>query len=182
MHTRRDMVMLVALLAVGLGLGLAGCDKTSQEPQADAGAEGGAGALVNSTCPIMTANDVPADTKFTRTFDGMAVGFCCGGCPAKWDALSDEEKHAKLAAAVGCTGDGCDCALCAAGEAAEAVQCTGEEGCQRAHCAAAEAGDAVEAVQCTGEEGCQCSHCAPAEVEAVQCTGEADCQCPHCAS
>jgi hypothetical protein len=40
---------------------------------------------------------VPA--KLTRTFDGEKIAFCCGGCPSRWDALSEEQKTAKLKAA-----------------------------------------------------------------------------------
>ena len=180
MRTRRNMLMFLALFAVaGLAMGLAGCPKE----EAKEGDAGGSAAIVNTRCPMMPARSVPADTELTRTFQGKTVGFCCAGCPAEWDALSDEEKEAKLAAVCGCgdgeaaqcTGEeGCQCPTCTATAAA---QCTGEEGCQCAACTAA------AAIQCTGEEGCQCAHCAAeAEVEAVQCTGEADCACPHCAS
>lgn len=59
------------------------------------------GAVVNDHCPIMGTkldkDKVPE--KLTRTFKGKTVGFCCGGCPAKWDKLSDEEKQKKLDAA-----------------------------------------------------------------------------------
>jgi len=60
------------------------------------------GKVVNARCPIMGGkldqDKVPA--TLTRTFNGQKVGFCCGGCPAKWDKLSDEEKAAKLKAAM----------------------------------------------------------------------------------
>lgn len=59
------------------------------------------GAVVNDRCPIMGTeldkDDVPG--KLTRTFKGKTVGFCCAGCPAKWDKLSDEQKQKKLDAA-----------------------------------------------------------------------------------
>ena len=151
------------------GLVLAGCDKGA--PEADAG-KTGAASVVNSKCPMMAGRAVSADTKFTRTFQGMTVGFCCAGCPAKWDALSDEEKTAKLAGASRCSGEAdCSCPLCGA---AETVQCTGQDDCQCPQCAEA------EVVQCTRQDDCQCPHCAPAET--VQCTRQPDCQCSHCAS
>jgi hypothetical protein len=53
----------------------------------------------NSVCPIM-GGKIDADKvspELTRTFEGKTVAFCCGGCPAKWDQLSDEQKRAKLA-------------------------------------------------------------------------------------
>jgi hypothetical protein len=57
--------------------------------------------VVNVTCPIkgnaIDPEKVPAG--LTRQFKGETVGFCCPGCPAAWDKLSDAEKEAKLAAA-----------------------------------------------------------------------------------
>jgi hypothetical protein len=57
--------------------------------------------VVNTHCPIMGTKldpeKVPAN--LTREFEGKKVGFCCGGCPAAWDALSEQEKQAKLNAA-----------------------------------------------------------------------------------
>jgi hypothetical protein len=54
--------------------------------------------FVNTRCPIMGTpidlNTVPA--SLTREFKGQKVAFCCGGCPAQWDKLSDKEKEAKL--------------------------------------------------------------------------------------
>jgi hypothetical protein len=56
--------------------------------------------VVNTICPIeggaVDPNKVP--DSLTREFKGQKVGFCCAGCPAKWDALSDAEKEAKLKA------------------------------------------------------------------------------------
>jgi len=58
--------------------------------------------VVNTKCPIMGGKVDPdkVPDKLTRVFKGRKVGFCCGGCPKKWDALSDEEKETKLAAAL----------------------------------------------------------------------------------
>ena len=62
-----------------------------------------AGATVNRLCPINGApfnpNDVP--DVLVRYYKGMKVGFCCGGHPEMWDKLSDAEKDAKLAVAMG---------------------------------------------------------------------------------
>ena len=64
-------------------------------------AMGPAAAIANARCPIMgskiDASKVPA--KLTRMYKGSKVAFCCGGCPAAWDALTDAEKQAKLKAA-----------------------------------------------------------------------------------
>ena len=65
--------------------------------QADAEQSG----VVNTRCPIMGTKLDPAKVpaELTRQFEGKLVGFCCGGCPAAWDDLSDQEKKAKLAEA-----------------------------------------------------------------------------------
>jgi hypothetical protein len=57
-----------------------------------------AGKPVNTACPIMDGKVDPDNTpaKLTRTFQGKTIGFCCAGCPPKWDKLSDEEKAEKL--------------------------------------------------------------------------------------
>ena len=59
------------------------------------------GKVCNVRCPMMgTSLDpdkVPAE--LTRLHRGQKVGFCCAGCPAAWDKLSEEEKDAKLKAA-----------------------------------------------------------------------------------
>lgn len=55
--------------------------------------------LVNERCPIMGAKIDRKKVKLnamSRTFKGKMIGFCCAGCPAAWDALSDKEKEAKL--------------------------------------------------------------------------------------
>ena len=51
--------------------------------------------VVNTICPIM-GHEV-TDDGGRAEFDGKTVGFCCPGCIDKWEALSDEEKTAKLA-------------------------------------------------------------------------------------
>ncbi len=58
--------------------------------------------VVNATCPMMGSKIDPAKVTepLTRSFDGKQVGFCCGGCPAKWDALSDADRQAKLKTAM----------------------------------------------------------------------------------
>jgi len=62
-----------------------------------------AGAIVNARCPIMGNAIDPANVppELIRMFRGQKVGFCCAGCPPEWDRLSEEEKEAKLKAAMG---------------------------------------------------------------------------------
>ncbi|MCG3181437.1 MAG: hypothetical protein BIFFINMI_03831 [Phycisphaerae bacterium] len=53
----------------------------------------------NARCPMM-GGSVHASAG-TRQFEGKTVGFCCPGCPAKWDQLTDAQKKAKLTASAG---------------------------------------------------------------------------------
>ena len=57
---------------------------------------------VNARCPIMGNKIDPSNVpeNLTREWNGKTVGFCCAACPPKWDKLSDEEKQAKLDAAM----------------------------------------------------------------------------------
>jgi len=98
----------LALIAVAAAPALAGCCGGCPTMGPKAGADGPTTApaddvkVVNARCPIMgtklNRDKVPA--SLTRTFQGQKVGFCCGGCPGKWDSLSDEQKAAKLKAAM----------------------------------------------------------------------------------
>lgn len=54
--------------------------------------------MVNQRCPVM-GHPVDADSvspENTRLYQGKRVGFCCAVCPAKWDEMSDEQKHRAL--------------------------------------------------------------------------------------
>jgi ribosomal protein S20 len=103
----------------GVGFCCAGCpsawDKLSDEKKAeklaDATPESSAKSddaddkqeFANARCPIMGSKIDPDNVpdRLTRTFEGKKVAFCCGGCPAAWDKLSDEQKAAKLKTASG---------------------------------------------------------------------------------
>ncbi len=54
--------------------------------------------IVNARCPIMGSkldpSKVPAN--LTRVYKGKKIGFCCMGCPAKWDKLSNTQRKEKL--------------------------------------------------------------------------------------
>lgn len=54
-------------------------------------------APVNKVCP-MTGDVVNA--FHTRDFKGQTVGFCDGDCALRWDGLKEEERMAKLVAAI----------------------------------------------------------------------------------
>lgn len=58
------------------------------------------GKIVNVRCPIMGSKVNPdkISSKLIREFEGQKVGFCCGGCPAAWDKLSDAARDEKLRA------------------------------------------------------------------------------------
>jgi hypothetical protein len=54
--------------------------------------------FVNDRCPILGSpidpDKVPAN--LIRDYKGQKVAFCCAGCPAEWDKLTDAQKQAKL--------------------------------------------------------------------------------------
>jgi len=57
--------------------------------------------FVNNLCPIMGSPINPATVtkNLIRDYKGQKVAFCCAGCPATWDKLTDAQKQVKLAAA-----------------------------------------------------------------------------------
>ncbi|MBT3199316.1 MAG: hypothetical protein HN350_05320 [Phycisphaerales bacterium] len=101
------VTLLSLVLAAGLAVGLVGCDK-GQDSGGGAGAgDGGGGAAkpsttvatVNNKCPLMGSlfNNAKVAPDLVREFEGKKIGFCCAGCPEKWDKLSDADKVEKLA-------------------------------------------------------------------------------------
>lgn len=52
----------------------------------------------NLRCPVMGSPIQPdnVDENLTREYNGRRVAFCCPGCPAQWDNLTDNQKQAKL--------------------------------------------------------------------------------------
>ena len=56
------------------------------------------GTYANAKCPMMGGKIIPTKVtpQLTRNFKGKKVAFCCAGCLAPWDKLSDEQKQAKL--------------------------------------------------------------------------------------
>jgi hypothetical protein len=55
--------------------------------------------FANVRCPLMGApiNPDKVAKNLIRDYKGQKVAFCCGGCPAAWDKLTNAEKDAKLA-------------------------------------------------------------------------------------
>jgi hypothetical protein len=85
--------MALAVGAVALARS-AGCERPKPEAKAPATPV----VFANDHCPIMGTPIDPAKVPegLTREFKGQKVAFCCAGCPAAWDKLSDAEKEAKL--------------------------------------------------------------------------------------
>lgn len=52
----------------------------------------------NLRCPIMGSPIQPdkVDEHLTRDYKSQKIAFCCPGCPAEWDKLTDGQKQAKL--------------------------------------------------------------------------------------
>jgi hypothetical protein len=91
-------VVAVALVAYPVMAKTDGCCGTA--PKATT-APTTAPAYANTKCPMMDGKIDPAKVtpELTRVYKGQKVAFCCSGCPAAWDKLTDAEKDAKLAAA-----------------------------------------------------------------------------------
>ena len=53
-------------------------------------------ASLNKTCPISGRT---VSTGVTASYGDKTVGFCCGGCISKWNALTDADKTSKLTGA-----------------------------------------------------------------------------------
>ena len=70
-------------------------EKTAAAPAASNNTAVRMGA-VNDRCPI-SGMAVNPNTK-TEAYKGDTVGFCCGMCQAKWDAMSPAEKDKFIAA------------------------------------------------------------------------------------
>ena len=94
--TAAGAVVFLGLLLVSVS----GCKGKTDETAAPGGPAASAG-FVNASCPIMGTKIDPdkVTPELTRQFQGKKVAFCCGGCPAQWDTLSEEDKAGKLARA-----------------------------------------------------------------------------------
>ena len=55
--------------------------------------------FANVRCPIMGApiNPDKVAKNLIRDYKNQKIAFCCAGCPATWDKLTDAEKDSKLA-------------------------------------------------------------------------------------
>jgi hypothetical protein len=85
---------VVALTAAMLFLG--GCEDKNKTSSASATKTStvSMGAM-NDRCPL-TKEPVNKNAP-TATYQGKTVAFCCGGCAAKFNAMSDADKAATVA-------------------------------------------------------------------------------------
>lgn len=88
---------LVLALAVGCAQYSAPVNTSENAESTSAGESTSATKPVNANCPIM--GHPVADDGGSSSWNGKVIGYCCEGCKPKFEALSDEEKTAKLAEA-----------------------------------------------------------------------------------
>lgn len=77
-------------LAVAAAALLAGCASSSQSTSAKTPA--GTVKVINTKCPVAGGAYNPEGKGVARAYKGAEIGFCCGGCAARFDAMSDVEK------------------------------------------------------------------------------------------
>jgi hypothetical protein len=95
MTANRFLPVALALAAAAL---LAGCNnqKAAEAPAADAKAQVAAAKPVNTACPFTGG---PANPSLTASAGGKTVAFCCGGCLARFNKMSEADKLATIAKA-----------------------------------------------------------------------------------
>lgn len=97
-------LLRLSVLSTGLALGaLAGGCKSSDSAMADDEATckepKGEVTSVNKMCAV--EHDDPVNPAVeAAAYKGQKVGFCCKGCVPKWNAMTDAQKDASLAAAM----------------------------------------------------------------------------------
>ncbi len=95
---KKQILVLTVLVLVVCGLAIVGGCKKEEPTTVGVGAV----TYANTKCPIMLSSVIDPEkvtADLVKDFKGEKVALCCGKCPSKWDALSDEEKATKLAAA-----------------------------------------------------------------------------------
>ena len=83
----------LSLLLMALAVG---CSEPA-DPDAGSATDQAVASSVNPNCPI-TGSPVASDVTTER--GGKTIGFCCADCIPTWDELSEEQKQAKLDAAM----------------------------------------------------------------------------------
>lgn len=96
---KKTATMFVLALAAAALTGCKSADagKAKEPAKKETPAKASMG-IVNSKCPMMPSH--AAGSKVTVDFNGQKVGMCCGGCVPAWNKLTDEQKAAKLKAAM----------------------------------------------------------------------------------
>lgn len=89
-------------LSLALVAAVVGCNQPTPTDTTDDASQP-ATVAVNAHCPIMGGK--VTDEGGTVEWNGKQIGFCCPGCDEKWQALADDEKSEKLAAAQAKTED-----------------------------------------------------------------------------
>jgi hypothetical protein len=87
---KRNRTFASILVALCLSALIAGC-KTDEAAKSDA-----AMGAINDTCPV-TQQAVDPNAP-TVVYNGSTIGFCCPGCIAGWNKMSDEQKKAYVRA------------------------------------------------------------------------------------
>ncbi|MCG8650502.1 MAG: hypothetical protein MI861_11765 [Pirellulales bacterium] len=74
----------------------AGCNSSSEsasesepDPASESTDETTLVSFANTQCPMMGGKP---SAELTADYMGQTIGFCCDGCPQKWEGLSDDEK------------------------------------------------------------------------------------------
>ena len=90
-------LLLVAMVAASLVVAT-GCGDDKGDGKGKGDKPAGAPEFANDRCPIMGSPINPAKVaeNLIRDYKGQKVAFCCAGCPAAWDKLTDTQKQAKL--------------------------------------------------------------------------------------
>jgi hypothetical protein len=87
---RTKMTFAAACLAC---LCIMGCNDSKQSAQSKQPA--GTVMTTNEVCPF---SHKAVNPQYTSTYNGKTVSFCCGGCKAKFDAMTDADKAKMLTA------------------------------------------------------------------------------------
>lgn len=96
----RRLMPIAATIVAAMALAACNCGSNEKGENEAMCKEVNPGAVtsVNHYCVINSSD--PVNPKLNKEYKGQQVGFCCKGCYKKWDAMSDAEKDAALAAAV----------------------------------------------------------------------------------
>lgn len=101
MNTSTFLRMCVLSAGLALGSLAGGCCATCNDDHDEATCKEPKGEVttVNRMCAV--EHDDPVNPAVEAAmYKGQKVGFCCKGCVPKWNAMTDAQKDASLAAAL----------------------------------------------------------------------------------